>query len=175
MMKTTTIILTAVFCLIFFNSTACDCVGQIAIKEEIKRSNAVFVGIVLRKEYITLTDYQLKKISHQDSTINRSPIYEMTIACYDLLVEDIYKGKISRDTIKIFTGVGGGDCGFRFEIGEKYVVYGMKETYFGQVYNDFDYPKGKNIFWTHICLRTKNYDQNEIEEIEKVVRKKKRI
>jgi hypothetical protein len=61
---------------------------------------------------------------------------------------------MSRDTVEIYTGLGGGDCGVRFEIGKEYIVYGKKSTYFGQKNNDFTFPKGKNIFWTDICSRT---------------------
>lgn len=97
----------------------------------------------------------------------------LTVARYELLVQDIYKGKITSDTLTIYTGLGNGDCGIQFEIGEKYIVYGENETYFGQLNNDFNFPKTKNTFWTYSCLRTTFYNQDEIREIEKFAKKRK--
>ena len=91
----------------------------------------------------------------------------MSIAQYDLLVENIYKGEITNDTVSIFTGITGAACGVRFEIGKKYIVYGKRETYFGELFGKFEYPKGENIFWTHTCMRTNLFRQEEINEIEK--------
>ncbi len=106
--------------------------------------------------------------------MRNSPMSKMIIARYDLLVQDIYKGKITNDTLTIYTGLGGGDCGIRFEIGKKYIVYGEKETYFGQVNNNFNFPKAKNTIWTYNCMRTTFYFHDEITEIEKFAKKQTR-
>ncbi len=153
---------------------ACSCIGQRTVEEEVKHADAVFVGTVLSKQLITLTDSTMLKMFPKDTTMRNSLMSKMTIARYDLLVQDIYKGKITRDTLTIYTGLGGGDCGIRFEIGKKYIVYGENETYFGQVNNDFKFPKTKNTFWTYNCLRTTSYYQDEITEIEKFAKKRKR-
>jgi hypothetical protein len=105
--------------------------------------------------------------------MRNSSFGKMTIARYDILVQEVYKGKFSKDTLTIYTGLGNGDCGVQFEIGKKYIVYGENETYFGQANNDFKFPKAKNTFWTYVCLRTTQYNQNEIIEIEKFTKKKK--
>jgi len=153
---------------------ACSCIGQRTVKEEFKHADAVVVGTILRKQLVVLTDSTIIKMFPNDTTMRNSPMSKKTLARYDLLVQDIYKGKISSDTLTIYTGLGGGDCGITFEIGEKYIVYGENETYFGQVNNNFNFPKAKNTFWTYICLRTTAYNQDEITEIEKIVKKKKR-
>ena len=153
---------------------ACSCIGQRTVEEEIKNSDAVVVGTVLSKQLITLTDSTMLKMFPNDTTMRNSPMSEMTIARYDILVHDIYKGKITSDTLTIYTGLGGGDCGIRFEVGKKYIVYGENETYFGQVNNDFKFPKAKNTFWTYSCLRTTSYFQDEFTEIEKFAKKQKR-
>lgn len=172
-MRTTVTILT----LLLFSSFsgqlfACSCIGQRTVEEEVKYADAVVVGTVLSKQLITLTDSTMLKMFPNDTIMRNSPMSKMTIARYDLLVQDIYKGKISQDTLVIFTGLGGGDCGIRFEIGKKYIVYGENETYFGQVNNDFKFPKAKNTFWTYNCLRTTAYFQDEITEIEKYAKRK---
>jgi hypothetical protein len=38
------------------------------------------------------------------------------------LVESAWKGQVAK-SVTIQTGGGGGDCGYRFEIGERYLVY----------------------------------------------------
>lgn len=173
-MRTTVTILT----LLLFTSIsgrlfACSCIGQRTVEEEVKHADAVVIGTVLSKQLITLTDSTILKMFPNDTTMRNSPMSKMTIARYDLLVQDIYKGKITNDTLTIYTGLGGGDCGIRFEIGKKYIVYGENETYFGQVNNDFNFPKAKNTFWTYNCLRTTSYFQDEITEIEKFAKKQK--
>lgn len=111
------------------------------------------------------------KISPDSSGKQISSIHRLTIARYQLLVEDIYKGAITTDTITIQTGIGGGDCGIRFETGEKYVIYGTNRTYFGRNSNDF--KQSKNVFWTNSCLRTTAYINEEIAEISKFAKKRK--
>lgn len=150
---------------------ACNCIGQRTVKEEIKHADAVLVGTIVSKEFITLTDSTILKMFPNNSIMRKSQMSKMIIARYNLVIQDIYKGKITNDTVTIYTGIGGGDCGIGFEIGLKYIVYGENETYFGQVNNDFIFPKAKNTFWTYNCLRTTSYFQYEINEIEKFTKK----
>jgi hypothetical protein len=53
-------------------------------------------------------------------------------------VESVWKGKAFQE-VTIFTGQGGGDCGYRFEVGESYLVYA--------------YGSNENLS-TNICQRT---------------------
>ena len=161
-MKTTITLATLLFLIsIPGQLLACSCTGQRTVQEEVKHSDAVIVGTILSKQLITLTD------STMGNSMNKM------IARYDLLVQDTYKGKITSDTVTIYTGLGGGDCGIRFEVGKKYIVYGEDETYFGQTYNDYNFPKAKNAYWTYSCLRKTSYFEDEITEIEKFARKQK--
>jgi len=172
-MKTTVTILTLLLLTsISGRILACSCIGQRTVEEEVKHADAVIVGTILSKQIVTLTDSAILKMFPNDTTMRNSPMSKMTIARYDFLVQDIYKGKITKDTLTIYTGLGGGDCGIRFEIGKKYIVYGENETYFGQVNNDFKFPKANNTFWTYNCLRTTSYFQDEIKEIEKFAKRK---
>uniref|UniRef100_UPI001E52553B TonB family protein n=1 Tax=Pleomorphovibrio marinus TaxID=2164132 RepID=UPI001E52553B len=172
-MKTTVTILTI---LILTGITdkifACSCVGQRTVQEEVKHADAVLVGTIVSKDLVTLSDSTLLHFFQNDTTFKNNRFANMTIAKYGFFVHDIYKGKISTDTIVIYTGIGGGDCGIRFKIGEKYIIYGENNTYFGQVNNDFKFPKEKNAYWTYSCLRTMSYYQDEITEIEKFAKRK---
>ena len=143
---------------------ACNCLREYTVQEEVKYADAVLFGTVTSKELTMQTDSAIIR----SMTMRGSPM--PTVAKYSLLVEYIYKGKITNDTITIFTGLGGSDCGVRFEIGKRYIVYGKNETYFGKLFGEFQFPKGVNIFWTHTCMRTNIFRQEEIDEIEKYAR-----
>ena len=150
---------------------ACSCNGQSTVKEAFSGSEGVVKGTVISKELVVLVDSaSLKMTSNVDGEKKGFP-YEMTVAKYQLLIESNYKGRFDSDTIDIYTGIGRGDCGIRFEIGKKYIIYGDKESYFGFVNNNLSYPKGKNILWTNICTRTTALNQEEIIKIEKYIRK----
>ena len=100
---------------------ACNCdlpLRNLTLKQQVKKaqkqSQAVFVGKVL----------QVKPEGFGVSVRFR--------------VENVWKGKLFRE-VTIFTGQGGGDCGYRFEVGESYLVY----------------ASGSNeILNTNICQRT---------------------
>ena len=162
--------------LLFFGMTflpnrlfACSCIGgQRTVKEEIKYSDAVVTGKIISKELIKLVDSTaIKMFGNGRNKLTRFP-FETTVAKYQLTILLKYKGKFKADTIDVYTGLGGGDCGNTFEIGQSYIVYGEKETFFGQENNNWPYPKGDNIIWTNICSRTTTFDKGEIKEIEKI-------
>ncbi|PCJ67494.1 MAG: hypothetical protein COA58_04020 [Bacteroidetes bacterium] len=166
-MRKFTNLLTLGFFLINSGIYACSCIGQRTVKEEIKYSDAVVIGKIISKELVTLIDSTAVKMFSTDSTVAKGYPYKTIVARYELMLTSVYKGKITTDTIEIFTSVDGRSCGILFEIGKDYIVYGEDETYFGQVNNDWPFPKGKNIYWTNICSRTSVKTKEEITEIEK--------
>jgi hypothetical protein len=54
-------------------------------------------------------------------------------------IEESWKGTLSKEAT-VFTGQGGGDCGYKFEVGQRYLVYAYR-------YKDAD-------LGTNICQRT---------------------
>lgn len=46
-------------------------------------------------------------------------------------VLQIWKG-IENSQVMITTGLGGGDCGFDFQVGQEYLVYASKSTMYGE-------------------------------------------
>lgn len=151
---------------------ACKCAWENTVKEEINYSNSVIVGIILTKELVLLPDSSLIKIFEEDSLKHETYPYSQTVSKYSFEIQDIYKGKFQSKIVFIYSGRGHGDCGFNFDVGKKYIVYGLKETYFGQSNNEINYPEGDDILWTNICRRTKYFYQKEIDEIEKYIKKK---
>lgn len=152
--------------------SGCSCIGQRLVEQEIKHVDAVIVGTILNKEIITLTDSALTKILNLDSTTRNLLMNILTIARYELFVQDFYKGRVTNDTVTIYTGIGGGDCGIDFEVGKKYIVYGENEAPYGDANYNSIFSSPNNIIWTNICLRTTYYTETEITEIEKFVKKK---
>ena len=49
-----------------------------------------------------------------------------------MLVEDTFRGSLGGNDVEILTGMGGGDCGYGFEKGKKYLVYASEHR--GRLY-----------------------------------------
>lgn len=62
-----------------------------------------------------------------------------------LLIKESWKGNLPRE-ITVTTGLGNGDCGYPFEVGESYLIYANGSN--------------KNKLSTNICQRTKIRDRN---------------
>lgn len=151
---------------------ACSCIGESTVKQEIKSSDAVFAGKIISKELVEIVDSMLFKLYGSDSSAINRESYTSRLAKYELVITSSYKGKISSDTVEIYTGLGGGDCGVRFEIGKAYLVYAKKDHYKGALISESQFPSGANIFWTDICTRTTLMNDEEIKQVEKFRRKR---
>lgn len=143
---------------VFNQAIACDCIGEVTVKDAVKSSDIVITGQVLTKEIITVKD----TLDMGPYTTTNSPQYDMTEARYTILIVHRHKGKFKSDTLTIITGTSGGDCGFLFEIGKKYIIYGSNERD-----NGFHKPKKlpNNDYWTNSCTRTVLYNEKEFQEI----------
>ncbi len=138
--------LTFVASLLLFNTSeivACSCMGSESIKKAFKRSDIVFVG---------------EAISNQPFDVSQEPLGDGYIDIYyhnEIIfkVHEWFKGATSATQI-IYSGIGGGDCGFYFQEGEQYIVYATNEG----VYMELGFSKMQ----TNICDRTsKLQDQSE--------------
>lgn len=130
---------------------ACSCIGKSTIKKALKNSDVVFTGTVLSSEKVKV---QL------DSTFTNDQME------YTFLVTKRLKGKFVNDTIKIYSGFGGGDCGFKFKTGETYIVYSK--------YDEYTLWGKADFLFTGICDRTKLYDEKEAAKIERYMGRKQR-
>jgi hypothetical protein len=81
-------------------SYACSCAFRAQSCEEYNRSAVVFVGTVIGARTVETEDPLRFRFS----------------------VDEVYKGETVRE-LEIATGMGGGDCGWPFERGKRYVVY----------------------------------------------------
>lgn len=156
----------------FFSSVqACSCVGESTVEGGVKAADFVAVGTVISKDIIRITDTAQIQLFKPDTFLWDKYPYTIAIAKYTIVIDELFKGKIRSDTISIYSGLGGGDCGWRFKVGVKYIIYGDKKTYLGTDNNQFNYPQGSNIFWTNLCTRTCVFDETEIAQIKKVITK----
>lgn len=143
----------------------CSCIGDPTVKDSKKLADGVFSGTIISTEHIALIDTPLLESGNYDSIPDHYPFTQYAMK-HELVVEQFFKGKIKQDTLLIYTGVGGGDCGFGFDIGERYIIYGADHTYFGKVNNDIRWPGGAGIFWTHTCQRTCLWNEEEVAALE---------
>lgn len=143
---------------------ACSCDDLPTVQESIKYSDVVVVGTFLTKEII--------KVSQFDSSNNNTKKGELYIAKYGFLIQDYYKGSITADTLTILTGgLGSSDCGIRFAIGQKYIIYGNYKSYFEHSNLKINLPFSTNTLWTHSCSRTMYFNNFEKKKIEKILTK----
>ena len=128
-MRTLFVMFGILFALSFASQTvhACSCGSANAPCISFGSAQAVFVGTVLSKR----VDEQTRPTDR--GNINRNPIG------FRFAVEQSYRGAAGPE-IEIFTGRGGGDCGYDFKIGQRYLVYA--------------YLDGDKLT-TYICTRTK--------------------
>ncbi len=86
-------------------ASACSCEGKPPVSVELEWSGLVFRGIA-------------KSIDDDD-------LSKAIIITFDVLT--VWKGEIAKE-LTVFTGHGGGDCGYLFHEGVEYIVYASPDT-----------------------------------------------
>lgn len=108
-------------------SFACTCIGK---DKQTTENELNLVDLAVKGKIISVTNFDyydttayslagLKFDPKQAGYLIRK--YKV----FTLIVDNKYKAtKNMADTIQVVTGYGGGDCGFEFEVGKEYIVYG---------------------------------------------------
>ncbi|MFT5969618.1 MAG: hypothetical protein ACI8ZO_000108 [Flavobacteriales bacterium] len=148
--------------LIFNDVKACSCIGLASAKSALKSSEMVFVGKAISKEIVQVLDLELTELYPLDSARFHEFPYTTHVAKYKFQIKKLYKGFTQSDTLIVFTGVGGGDCGYSFNIGVDYIVYSKDEN--NLTYHNDSYT------WTSICSRTRVFDITEITLIKEALK-----
>lgn len=99
----------------------CDCFPPGTVAETRDAAAAVFSGTVVRTHRAMFLRPRGKRV-------------------ITFRVDRAWKGVDSR-TVRVVTGWGGGDCGYPFETGQRYLVYASSEA------------RGEAL-WANICSRT---------------------
>lgn len=107
---------------------ACSCIGPRMPCDAYGSAAAVFVGT---------------PVSVRLAERKKGEDLDWTPRAFKFLVEQSYLG-VSGTEIEVFTGRGGGDCGYSFKVGERYLVYAYRY---------------ENRLTTGICSRTKPFAQ----------------
>jgi hypothetical protein len=113
-------------------ANACSCGGGGAPCESFGTSSAVFAGTVIAVREKPLP----KKIDGND--LDWLPRFG-----YKFSVQQAYSG-VAGTEVEVYTGSGGGDCGYPFKVGQRYLVY-------AHLYNE--------RLTTGICTRTRPFSQ----------------
>jgi hypothetical protein len=106
---------------------ACDCVNAGPPCKAFKATPNVFTG-------------RVTKISTIHVKLQSGDEYPQHLVL--LQIERNYRGQEGKSTVEVVTGEGGGDCGFSFEEGKRYLVYAYPHPATGKLY-------------TGICQRTR--------------------
>jgi hypothetical protein len=123
-------IATALLALSISDVKACSCGVVGPPCEEYWKSEAVFVGKVIKRS----TFYA------EEGEGNSRYKYQQVLVRFS--IEQAFKG-IARDEMEIVTGMGDADCGYHFKDGERYVVYAIR------------YGRDKSRLYSGICNRIK--------------------
>ena len=155
---------------------ACKCIGPPSVKESFKEVALIFHGRVVNKEVVSFQATfnsekgqeireRLKSNNDRFLGLFESPqVYKVTIEITEKL-----KGENISKTVTIFTTTSDGSCGFDFELNSDYLIYATRKgfnnsRFLTETERQQDIEK-QNSFWTHLCSRTKKFDQKEIEEL----------
>lgn len=133
---------------------ACSCIVPGPPSEAFSQYDAIFIGKVIGTTYLTntilrLSDFGLYKIGLISSIYDRNV---KRYHGYDVTFEVSKSWKLVKNTlVKVFTGYGGGDCGYSFITGNEYLVYAS-----------YAYGEPGNYLVTSICGR--NAELSDAEE-----------
>src|SRR5688572_21284027 len=116
-------IATSLLALLVSDANACSCrFGGGPPCEAYWSADAVFAGKVIKQSIFEV------KEGEGDSKYK----YQKVLAHFS--IEQRVKG-IAGDELEIVTGLGGGDCGYNFKDGQRYVVYAIRrDEYKGRLY-----------------------------------------
>jgi len=84
---------------------------KVLVQEALRRAHAVFVGSVA-----SVTDRAIPLPSRPSMVMRDRKVV--------MVLERGWKGAL-RDSVVVFTGNGAGDCGYLFQVGERYLVFAV--------------------------------------------------
>lgn len=131
-------------------SFACSCEGTPTLEKSYAEADAIFIGTVISK----------KVISVKYESVNTTQIE------YKFRRTKVFKGKSLTEIITIITGNGKHDCGYRFEMNKKYIVYAHIQN---QYFDGGD--KVSPFLSTNVCRRTTIYNPLEVKRLDKLGKK----
>ncbi len=139
---------------------ACSCDGESTVKESVKYSDIVFKGQVISKT--VTSDLSAYNVSIQGDTTSFSfMLTKNPVAVFKIKVNRIYKGKSQSDTISVITPTNKASCGFGFQIGQTYIIYGTTNDEVLSGNSSIRFAINNQTYWTNLCTRTTPYFKSE--------------
>lgn len=113
-----------------FNSLTCTCFGPESKVQDFELSSVVVTGSIISQELVIVKD-TMHQYNVALGFVKGDPRNQDSVKLFrtTLKVEKILKGKNVSNEIIIYSGFGDIDCGFNFEIGKKYIVFGHRNHY----------------------------------------------
>jgi hypothetical protein len=90
------------------------------------------------------------------------------VAVFKIKVEKIYKGKSQSDTISVITPINGAGCGFGFQVGQIYIIYGTTNDGVLPGNSLKRFSTNNQTYWTNLCTRTTEFFEAEEDEIKAI-------
>ena len=140
---------------------SCSCGSELSVKEEFNNQKLIVSGRIISSELVAVDS--TGKVVVQDER----NFYKFQFRRYQLIIQEVYKGQFSQDTITIYSKVSDASCGYYFETDKSYLVYGIDNEVL-QIEEPPQLPSGKNLIWTHLCTRTKEYDEKEARKLKRL-------
>jgi hypothetical protein len=139
-MKKIVFVFLAVMVLPFFAEriSACSCIHHITVCEAYQTYSAVFVGKVLDSKRIS-AQYEYP------DTLGNKKTFTLYSKVYRISIEQVFKG-VKGSEIELTTNDNGSDCGYPFNVGERYLIYAH-------------FVDTANQYTTSVCTRTKLYSK----------------
>ncbi len=83
---------------------------------------------------------------------------------YKFEITKVIKGKIEKEIIEIASQTSGASCGYKFELGQSYLVYARKSSQFAEMTkNEFD-------FVTSLCTRNQKLNKVHKKELRNLIK-----
>lgn len=139
---------------------ACKCIPPPPPEEAFQDADAVFVGVVEKRNLSVLADFwfRAKVVAGRlvGADWENDDAYERTLPRFTFRLLSTWKGSAT-DRLRLVTGHGNGDCGFPFKISERYLVYADADE--------------QGVLYTSICSRTRPEPdaQEDLEFLETVL------
>ncbi len=156
------------------NAFGCSCIKKDSLEEAYSKADIIVQGLVVRAELVHLSNKvainQLLEsgtpLDSIDSHLTDFPMVKVLVE-----IEKIYKGSSNHDTLTIYTGNSGGNCGFEFITGHNYIIFAQKESYFGESFNMRYLSNSDEFYWVDMCTRTNGFNFREISALEEFIKK----
>lgn len=153
---------------------ACKCNDPGTVKESFDIMPVIISGQVIKREIVSFAEtIQTDKIGEIEQNLKSDTqrlnwLRANFVFKIQLSVKEKFKGMNIPDTVTIYTTITGASCGYKFEEGNEYIIYGNMKGFYSVFLMEQDRKKRiekEHTYWTNHCTRTRPYDSSEAEEL----------